>query len=377
MTKYKQRQQDLYQDQTKIEELESVRGIAAFLIVICHIPIWNSVYNINLVRNFYLMVQLFFVLSGFLIYKAYSSKLRNIKEVLRFQFFRFGRLYPIHIFFLTVFVVIEIMKYIGQNKFGITSPNSQPFRENNVTALFQNIFLVQAIGPTENAITFNGPAWTISVEFYTYFVFALIVLYLKKYKNFFFLGLFIVSVSVLLFSRNNYGFGYLLNCFSGFFLGTVIANLENKIKFTLPKYSSLVVFIIIVSFLIFKINKSYDPIMYFLTASLVLALTINKNEYLNKILKLRLFVWLGSISYSMYMGHLCIIWIANQFIRVVLKKPEILITDKSTPQLTNFETFIASILILAIVLIVSTLVHKFIEKPFRLKSRLYGFSKIK
>jgi peptidoglycan/LPS O-acetylase OafA/YrhL len=377
MTKYKQRQQDLYQDQTKIEELESVRGIAAFLIVICHIPIWNSVYNINLVRNFYLMVQLFFVLSGFLIYKAYSSKLRNIKEVLRFQFFRFGRLYPIHIFFLTVFVVIEIMKYIGQNKFGITSPNSQPFRENNVTALFQNIFLVQAIGPTENAITFNGPAWTISVEFYTYFVFALIVLYLKKCKNFFFLGLFIVSVSVLLFSRNNYGFGYLLNCFSGFFLGTVIANLENKIKFTLPKYSSLVVFIIIVSFLIFKINKSYDPIMYFLTASLVLALTINKNEYLNKILKLRLFVWLGSISYSMYMGHLCIIWIANQFIRVVLKKPAILIADKSTPQLTNFETFIASILILAIVLIVSTVVHKFIEKPFRLKSRLYSFSKIK
>jgi peptidoglycan/LPS O-acetylase OafA/YrhL len=377
MTKCTQRLQELYQNKTKIEELESVRGIAAFLIVICHIPIWNSVYDITLVRNFYLMVQLFFVLSGFLIYKSYSSKLRNIKEVLRFQFFRFGRLYPVHIFFLTVFVVIEIIKYLAQNKFGITSQNSQPFRENNITALFQNIFLVQAIGPTENAITFNGPAWTISVEFYTYFVFALIVLYLKKYKNFFFFGLFIVSLSILLVSVNNFGFGYLLNCFSGFFLGTNIAYLENKIKFKLPKYLSLVVFIIIITFIIFKIDRSYDPTMYFLTASLILTLTANKNGYLNKILKLRLFVWLGTISYCVYMSHLAIIWIANQFVRVVLKKPEILIAGKSTPQLNNFETFIALILILAIVLIVSILTHKFIEKPFRLKFRLYGYSKIK
>jgi len=377
MTKYIQRQQHLFQNKTKIEELESVRGIAAFLIVICHMPVWNSVYNITLIRNFYLMVQLFFVLSGFLIYKAYSSKLKNIKEVMRFQFFRFGRLYPIHLFFLTVFVVIEITKYFAQNKYGITSLNSQPFRENNITALFQNFFLVQAIGPTNNAVTFNGPAWTISVEFYTYFIFALIVLYLKKYKNFFFFGLFVVSFSFLLFSKNNYGFGYLLNCFSGFFLGSIIAHLENKIKFTLPKYSSLVVFIIIVTFLIFKKNLSYDPVMYFLTASLILALIANKNGYLNKILKLRLFVWLGSVSYSVYMGHLCIIWIANQFIRVVLKKPEIFIAGKSTPQLNNFETFITSVIILAIVLSVSTLVYKFIEKPFRLKSRLYGFSKIK
>jgi peptidoglycan/LPS O-acetylase OafA/YrhL len=377
MTKSAHRHQDLYRNQTKIEELESIRGIAAFLILIYHIPIWNSAYNLTFIRNFYLMVNLFFVLSGFLIYKTYSSKLKNIKEVLRFQFLRFGRLYPVHIFFLTIFVVIEIIKYFAQNNFGITSPNSQPFHENNITALFQNIFLLQAIGPTNNAITFNLPAWTISVEFYTYFLFALIVLYLKKYKNFFFFGFFIISLSFLLISKNYYGFDLLLNCFSGFFLGSIAAYLENKIKVTLPKYTSLVVFIMIVSFLIFKRNSSYDPIIFFLTTSLIITLTANKKGYLNKILKLRLFVWLGTISYSLYMSHFCIIWIVNQFIRVVLKKPEILIGGKSIPQLTNFESFIAAILILSTVLIVSSLVHKFIEKPFRLKSRLYAFSNIK
>jgi peptidoglycan/LPS O-acetylase OafA/YrhL len=377
MTKSAHRHQDLYKNQTRIEELDGIRGIAAFLIVIYHIPIWNSAYNLTFIRNFYLMVNIFFVLSGFLIYKTYSNKLKNIKEFSRFLFLRFGRLYPLHIFFLTVFVVIEIIKYFAQNNFGIISLNSQPFRENNITALFQNIFLVQAIGPTNNAITFNLPSWTVSVEFYTYFLFALIVLYLKKFKIFLFFGFFIVSLSFLLISKNYYGFDLLLNCLSGFFLGSITAFLENKIKVTLPKYTSLVAFIMIVLFLIFKINSSYDPIIFFLTTSLILTLTANKNGYLNKRLKLRLFVWLGSISYSLYMSHFCIIWIVNQFIRVVLKKPEILIAGKSIPQLTNFESFIAVILILTTVLIVSTLVHKFIETPFRLKSRLYGFSNIK
>jgi len=377
MTKSAHRHQDLYKNQTRIEELDGLRGIAAFLIVIYHITIWNSAYNLTFIRNFYLIVNIFFVLSGFLIYKTYSNKLKNIKEFSRFLFLRIGRLYPLHIFFLTVFVVIEIIKYFAQNNFGIISLNSQPFRENNITALFQNIFLVQAIGPTNNAITFNLPSWTVSVEFYTYFLFALIVLYFKKFKIFLFFGFFIVSLSFLLISKNYYGFDLLLNCLSGFFLGSITAYLENKIKVTLPKYTSLVAFIMILSFLIFKINSIYDQIIFFFTTSLILTLTANKNGYLNKRLKLRLFVWLGSISYSLYMSHFCIIWIVNQFIRVVLKKPEILIAGKSIPQLTNFESFIAVILTLTTVLIVSTLVHKFIETPFRLKSKLYGFSNIK
>jgi len=369
--------QEPYLNQTKIEELESIRGIAAFLIVIFHIPRFNFVNNFNLIRNSHLMIQLFFVLSGFVIYKAYSNKLKNKKDVLRFQFLRFGRLYPVHIVFLVIYIFIELAKFYAQHKLGITtSANSQPFRENTFTALFQNIFLIQAIGPTNNAFTFNGPSWSISVEFYTYFLFALVILYLGKYKFFVFLGLCIGSL-LLLVSNNNYGFGSLLSCYSGFFLGCTVAYLEEKIKITLPQYSSFIPFIAIILFLIYKSDPVYDPIMYFLTAILIFTITVSSNGYLNKILKLKLFTWLGAISYSVYMTHACIIGIFNQFIRIVFKKPEILIDGKITPQLTNFETFIAMTLLVATVLIVSTLVNKFIENPFRIKSRRYAFNKIK
>ena len=79
---------NLNQSKTKIIELESLRGIAAFLIVLFHIPLWNNVINFNLIRNGYLMVQLFFVLSGYVIYNSYSNKIKTIKDVLKFQFLR-------------------------------------------------------------------------------------------------------------------------------------------------------------------------------------------------------------------------------------------------------------------------------------------------
>jgi peptidoglycan/LPS O-acetylase OafA/YrhL len=321
------------------------------------------------------MVPIFFTLSGFVIYRSYSNNLKNIKDVLRFQFLRFGRLYPVHITFLTVFILIELAKWLVSSELGILSPNSQPFHENNITAIFENIFLVQAFVP-KNIHTFNGPSWSISTEFYTYFLFALAMLYSGKYKFYVFLSLCFGSI-LLIVSDYDYGYGELLSCFFGFFLGCIVAYFEEKVQITLPKYLSLVVFIVIVFFLIFKSDRSYDPAINFLAAILLLALTVTKNGYLNKVFRFKLFIWLGTISYSIYMSHLSVIWIANQFIRVILKKSEIIINGQSIPHLTNFETFVAVTSVITIVILVSTLVNKFIENPFRLKSRRYAHNKIK
>lgn len=198
-----------------IYELESVRGIASFLVVIYHIPLWNFVNNFSLIRNGYLMVPIFFTLSGFVIYRSYSNNLLNFKDVLRFQLLRFGRLYPVHITFLAIFILIELAKWIVSSSLGILSPNSQPFHVNNINAIFENIFLVQALIPN-NIHTFNGPSWSISTEFYTYFLFALAMLYLGKYNFYVFLSLCFGSL-LLIVSDNDYGYGELLSCYFGFF----------------------------------------------------------------------------------------------------------------------------------------------------------------
>lgn len=374
MTTHTQKEQ--YQGQTKIEELESIRGLAAILVVFYHIPKWNILLDIGIVNNGYLMVELFFVLSGYIIYNSYAHKITNNNDLFRFQFLRFGRIYPVHFIFLVIFILIELAKYIAQIKFDITSPNTQPFRENNLTGVVQQLFLVQAIGPTNNATTFNGPAWSISVEFYTYFIFGLFVLFATKKKDLIFFAIAVFSLTLLA-SQKTFGFNDLLRCFAGFFIGCLTASATKAIRMNIPKYMSLLVLAFIVLFLHLKQEKQYDVIVYILTSALIATIVLSKNGYLNYVLNLKLLTWLGSVSYAIYMSHAAIIWIANQVIRVILKKPEILVSEKSTPQLNTIETLIALGVITLIVLIVSALVYRIIEKPMREKSRLFVFNSFK
>lgn len=48
-----------YPNSTKIEELESIRGLAAFLVVFYHLPKWSPILGMGLVNNDYLMFHLY------------------------------------------------------------------------------------------------------------------------------------------------------------------------------------------------------------------------------------------------------------------------------------------------------------------------------
>ena len=66
---------------SKILEIESIRGIAALLVFLHHIPNWNNeIFGLSILRNAHLMVDLFFVLSGYVIYVSYGQKINSIKD---------------------------------------------------------------------------------------------------------------------------------------------------------------------------------------------------------------------------------------------------------------------------------------------------------
>ena len=64
----------------KILYLESLRGIAAISVALHHFSINSILQNNYYVKNSYLMVDFFFVLSGFVIAYNYMDKLTNIKN---------------------------------------------------------------------------------------------------------------------------------------------------------------------------------------------------------------------------------------------------------------------------------------------------------
>jgi peptidoglycan/LPS O-acetylase OafA/YrhL len=362
----------------KINELESLRGLAALLVVFFHVPKWNSFLNVGIVNNGYLMVELFFVLSGFVIFNAYADNIKSTRDLIRFQFLRFGRLYPVHILFLLIFLLIEGAKYIAQSGYGIVSPNTQPFRENNFTALIQHIFLVQAIGPSGSPLTFNVPSWSISVEFYTYLIFGGIVLLSRDgYRYLIFSAIAVASV-VLLVLATTFGFEDMLRCLAGFFIGCLTAIAVKNATLRVPRFVSSILFLAVIVFLQFKTSKSYDVAIYFLTAGLLGALVLQKNGLLNSVLRLNILVWLGSISYSLYMSHAAVEWVANQIFRVVLKVPEVIApSGRSIPQLSGVSAILGVLFIVIFSFLVSSLVYKFVEKPMRKKSREFAFSHLK
>ena len=65
----------------KINELESLRGLAALLVVFFHVPKWNSALNVGIINNGYLMVELFFVLSGFVIFNSYGDNIKSTRDL--------------------------------------------------------------------------------------------------------------------------------------------------------------------------------------------------------------------------------------------------------------------------------------------------------
>lgn len=358
----------------RIEELESIRGIAALLVVLYHIPNWNVLlYDLPLIRNSYLMVNLFFVLSGFVIYKAYAHNIRSRGNLLRFQFLRFGRLYPVHLVFLMVFLLLEVIKYYSYTHYGIKSSKTTPFVENSLTAFVQQLFLVQAIGPTGHSLSFNAPAWSISVEFYTYLVFGLIALHCGRWKNAIFVLLALVCSLILAIAPRN-GFFDLLQCLCGFFIGCCTAYASEKLRLKLNAAAVGLAIFAIFLYLQLKGFQQYDILIYPLTAALVLSIVLSEDGMIKQMLRLPLFTWLGMISYSVYMSHSALLWLCNQVHRFIFKRSEISFGGRLVPQLTFAEALISYIVIIALLLYVADFVYHKLEKPYREKSRKVVFN---
>ena len=101
--------------------LDSWRGVAALLVAIFHLNLYSALYPLDFIRNAYLFVDFFFVLSGFVITHSYAARLGTIEELGSFALKRFGRLWPLHVAVLLAFLAVESAKaadkYVRENPY--------------------------------------------------------------------------------------------------------------------------------------------------------------------------------------------------------------------------------------------------------------------
>ena len=351
----------------KFLSLETFRGFAALMIAAIHFDVNSPLVNHSLANGYF--VQFFFCLSGFVIYYNYRDKIKNLTNIKVFIIKRFFRLYPLHLFFLLLFLFIEIVKYIAINEFKL-SPNSEPFTKNNFYTFVANIFLLQTF---LYEYTFNTPSWSISAEFYTYIVFAFIIIFKFNLRISLFVLLLISLIRIndqLNFGASHSGYRSFLDCIYSFYWGLFSSYLYVKYndkklyKITKNTISFILLFVTFIS-----LTKMQDDNLFILPIIFSLLIffscDLNNTSFLGKILCNKFFVYLGSISYSIYMSHLLIFWIITNSLKYIFNL-NTFVDDDGFSKL-DLNIFVSSLLVLFcyfVTIIFSHFLYNYIEKKY-------------
>src|SRR5438128_9980059 len=198
----------------RFEGLDGWRGIGACLVVLFRFHGYSPIYTNAVVRNSYLFVDFFFVLSGFVIAWNYSDRLDSWPGVRKFLILRLGRVYPLHLFMLLCFVAWETLRLLSHTEGTFTGPNSP-------SAVISNLFLVQSLG-LHDSLTWNGPSWSISTEMWTYVVFALVCAWLGMRNWMLLMAALAAPVLLALLSKSGMDTTFdwgMIRCLFGFALG--------------------------------------------------------------------------------------------------------------------------------------------------------------
>jgi len=341
------------QSRSELRPLTSVRGIAAWFVVLYHIRLSAAqTLGPDLVAIFakgYLAVDFFFMLSGFVIWLNYADRLRKdgLTGMPRFLWRRLARIYPLHLFMLCG-AILFVCAHIALGK---TIPLEFPIRE-----LPLHVLLVQNWGFTDH-LTWNSPAWSISCEFAAYLLFPLLAVSVdwRRWPTILLVGSAGALVLILFTTMRSAGATYLVTdvthfglvrCLTQFCIGTIVCALwtrwrdKPRLPATLASLCGTAAFI---AFLSGTLEAISIPIAF---ACLLLALALTA-EHPRHPLGGNAVHYLGEISYATYLVHYLLF---VGFKLVFVSDPH----DVTIVQLTIF---------LLLTLAASSILHRFIERP--------------
>ncbi|MDA7428701.1 acyltransferase [Primorskyibacter aestuariivivens] len=312
----------------RIAYFESLRGLAAMVIVIYHLGGDSWLIDNNLVNNAWMMLDFFFILSGCVITMAFQAQVRTALGVGDFLYGRFLRVYPLHLVMLGVFFALELVKLAGTTWLGIAA-DTPAFAENNATTLLHNLFFTNVL-LVEN-LSWNKPAWSIAAEFWTYLIFALLALIFRHHPARFLsiCGLIAFSAFVFLANHDMSAYHGMARCLWGFFLGVLLAHLVTAERVRCSARLANLAVILTAVILTSKAWPFMDGRAVFFTSVfffLLLALFTSPDDTaFKRLLGNRYLVRLGTISFGIYMIHSAVWWILSQAARVVTRlQPELL-----------------------------------------------------
>jgi peptidoglycan/LPS O-acetylase OafA/YrhL len=360
----------------KFKSLDGWRGVCAVFVVLFHLPLRTAPFDGLFVRHSYLFVDFFFVLSGFVISYAYGTRLRSTAELVNFGVRRFARLWPLHIAMLAVLVLLEIAKAWQAGSYGAGfSPSFSGTR--SIPLAFANIFFVQTVRP-EPLQSWNVPSWSISVEFWTYFLFGLLQIVWFRRRVLAAAIVCIGSVGIL-YVKSGAGIDTIaglafFRCFYGFFLGTLLyesihrrPNEKASLSFSMATVLEIASVGITACFVIVVGMNAYSLVGPLLFATVILIHSTGAGA-ISALLKTAFFQLLGRLSYSIYMVHAVLLIVVGRAFFLLDRKfgTDLHWTDAPNAHIAfdhDWQGLVFAFCILALTIGLSTLTYRFIELP--------------
>lgn len=145
----------------ELRPLTSIRGLFAWAVVLYHVRTaclgWMPLPVIHVLAKGYLAVDVFFLLSGFVIWLNYGERLRGGHAATDFLVRRIARIWPLHAAMLLFALALAvILVATGRPAWNF------PFAE-----LPLHVLMIQNWGFTPR-LSWNNPAWSISCEWAAY-----------------------------------------------------------------------------------------------------------------------------------------------------------------------------------------------------------------
>jgi peptidoglycan/LPS O-acetylase OafA/YrhL len=325
-------------------EIDALRGFAIIFLILYHA-------KISFFSGGYFGVDIFFVLSGYLITTIIINNYKKNNFLINFYERRIRRIIPalsVMLFFCSIYVFFFQSPYFAKD-------TSQSIFASSL--FLQNFLLIYEFSDYFNLNTELKPLfhlWSLSIEEQFYIFFPVIFLYLLKFYKKFFLSFFIVitlfiSLALNYYLENNSIYNYYLPLTRAWelLLGSWLA-INN---FRKRNIILLLIGIIFIFFSIFLTNY-YNNLNFLFRVLVVIGTSMfivfydNKNFYLNLTFENKFIIYIGLISFSLYLWHLPIIAIFNDLLNFSLDKKII-------------------ILVLLLSFFIASLSHRYVELPFR------------
>ena len=329
-----------------IPGLTGLRGVAALWVVFFHMS-YNT--PIPVIRLGYMGVDVFFILSGFVLSHVYARRITGYQSFLRFLQARIARIYPLHFVTLCALGLIVLsapeyfMRYpLAHERWGISS-------------FLASAFLVQNWAhwlPT----CWNTPAWSLSAEVFAYLTFPIFLGFTQRWRGvatplilaFGSLGFFYVAMALTANGNVNVtGTPGMLRMVCEFACGCLLYRAIWNGLPTLPSAATLIAG----ALLLVAFSSERADFLALPAFGLIVLLTAQGRGLIASCLSFAPIVFLGEISYSIYLVHWILLQLSNRAL--------------SGTTLNGSEKIIWVVGFIGIVLLVALCTFQLIEQPAR------------